>query len=388
MAVSGSRAIVAGVTGHPRPTPPPEANRALPRVARRLRRGIALAVAAALTLIAGTASAAPVEWASASRAAASTAAPTLRDTVLREPARTLLAREATAVWGGAYTTSTGEIVRVFSSDAYAGDTAFNQVRAEAIVQLPHGPELSALTAYFLTFEEMQSICGSQALACYAPRDQTLVALGENAPDGTSAESILAHEYGHHIARNRLNPPWQALDWGTKRWATTMGICPRVRAGEVFPSDPFRYELDPAEGFAEAYRVLTEIKAGRQPEWWGIVDELFFPNAAALAAIEQDVAAPWTQNASLSRSGLVTAAAGARSRTYRIATPLDGIIRVAVRPAATSAVRLTLSAGATVLARGTAPMTTVQTTVCGQRSVSLRVDRVRGAGTFRLAISRP
>jgi hypothetical protein len=34
------------------------------------------------------------------------------------------------------------------------------------------------------------------------------------------------------------------------------------------------------------------------------------------------------------------------------------------------------------------MTSVQTTVCGQRSVTVRVDRVRGAGTFRLAISRP
>jgi hypothetical protein len=34
------------------------------------------------------------------------------------------------------------------------------------------------------------------------------------------------------------------------------------------------------------------------------------------------------------------------------------------------------------------MTTVQATVCGQRSLSVRVDRVRGAGTFRLAVSRP
>jgi hypothetical protein len=383
MPLSGSRATLRRVTGPSRPTPPPAA-RAQPRGAQRFRRGLVIAGAAALGLAAGTANAAPFEGSSTGVAAA----PQLRDTILREPARTALARAATGVWGGSYVTSTGETVRVFSSDAYAVDTSFNQARAEAIVRLPHGAEVAVLTAYFLTFDEMQNVCGSQALACYSPRDQTLIALGENAPDGTSAEAILAHEYGHHVARNRINPPWSALDWGTKRWASTMAICPRVRAREVFPSDPLNYELDPAEGFAEAYRVLTEVRAGRQPEWWGIVDELFYPNAAALTAIEQDVATPWTQNTTIGRPGRVGAAAALRSRTFRVTTPLDGTLRAAVRPAARSAVRLTLSAGSTVLARGSAALANVQTTVCGQRSVAVRVDRLRGAGTFQLTISRP
>ena len=131
-----------------------------------------------------------------------------------------------------------------------------------------------------------------------------------------------------------------------------------------------------------------MRAGREPEWWGIVDELFYPNAAALTAIEQDVATPWTQNTTFVRSGRVGAGAGLRSRTFRVTTPLDGMLRVSVRPAARSAVRLTLSAGSTVLARGSAAITTVQTTVCGQRSVAVRVDRLRGAGAFRLTVSRP
>ena len=380
MVVSASRAMVRAVTGRPHPVP--EASRALPRGARRLRWALGVAAGAVLALGAGTASAAPAER------AGSAAAPTLRDTIVRESSRALLARAAAGVWGGAYTTSTGETVRVFSSDAYAADTSFNQTRAEAIVHLPHGSEVGTVTAFFLTFAEMQSVCGGQALACYSPRDQELYALGEDAPDGTSAASILAHEYGHHLARNRLNPPWQAIDYGTKRWASTLGICPKVRSGEVFPSDPFRYELDPAEGFAEAYRVLTEIRSGRQPEWWGIVDELFFPDAAALAAIERDVAVPWTANATVPRSGRVTAAGAARTRTFTVATPLDGLVRVTVRPPARSALKLTVSAGSTVLARGAAAVPTVQTTVCGQRAITVRVDRVRGAGTFRLAISRP
>jgi hypothetical protein len=62
--------------------------------------------------------------------------------------------------------------------------------------------------------------------------------------------------------------------------------------------------------------------------------------------------------------------------------------VTVRPAAQSAVRMSLSSGSTVLARGNVAVNTVQATVCGQRSVAVRVDRVRGAGPFRLTISRP
>lgn len=383
MSLSGLRATLPGVNGSSRPKPPPAA-RAHPRGASRLRRGLVIAAAAGLTFVGGAANAAPFERAST----AVSAAPKLRDTILRQSGRTLLARSGADVWGGSYVTSTGETVRVFSSDAYAADTSFNQARAEAIVKLPHGAEVGALTAYFLTFDEMQEVCGSRALACYSPRAQTLYALGENAPDGTRAEAILAHEYGHHVARNRINPPWSALDWGTKRWATAMRICPRVRAREVFPSDPLNYELDPAEGFAEAYRVLTEVRAGRQPDWWGIVNELFFPNDAALAAIEQDVATPWLQGTAAARSGRVGAAAALRSRTLPIATPLDGTLRVTVRPPARSAVRLTLSAGSTVLARGSAAITTVQATVCGQRSISAQVVRLRGAGTFRLTISRP
>jgi hypothetical protein len=362
MAISGLRARLVAMTGPARLA--------------------ALVAVALVATFAGTAQAAPAERTSGA------AAPSLRDTILREPVRTLLAREAMDVWGGSYVTSTGETVRVFASDSYAADTSFNQARAEAIARLPHGAELSALTAYFLTFDEMQSVCGRQALACYSPREQTLVSLGENAPDGTSAESIMGHEYGHHVAANRINPPWLALDWGTKRWASAVGICARERSGEVFPGDPFRYELDPAEGFAEAYRVLTEIKAGRPPEWWDIVDRLFYPDAAALAAIEQDVATPWASPPALARSGSVSAARAARTRSFRIPTPLDGTLRVTVRPPARAALRLSLAAGSTVLRQATAGTRTIETTVCGQREVVVRVARVRGAGTFRLAISRP
>jgi hypothetical protein len=353
-------------------------------VGRRSRNGLLAAVAGALVIVAGSASAAPVESTSLSRAQ-----PVFRDTVLRQPARTLLARTATDVWGGTYTTSSGETVRVFASDAYAADTSFNQVRAELIARLPHGRELGGVTAYFLTYGEMQSVCGRQALACYSPRDQTIVTVGEDAPDGTSAESILTHEYGHHVARNRLNPPWVALDWGTKRWASYMNVCARVRSGEIFPGDPLRYELDPAEGFAEAYRVMAERKAGKPLVWWGIVSTLFQPDAAAAAAIERDVVTPWTQPTTISRRGSVAATGAARTRVFRIATPLDGTLRVSVRPPANASLRLSVAVpGGLTLDRAGAGVPTLQTRICGQRTVAIGVERVRGAGAFRLTISRP
>jgi hypothetical protein len=335
-------------------------------------------------LLAGPAEAAPAE-----RTSVSDQPPALRYTVLRAPARTLLAQRVAGIWGGAYTTSTGETVRVFSSDAYAADVSFNQARAETIAHLPHGSELASLTAYFLTVEEMQSVCGGQALACYSPQDQAVVALGEDAPNGTNAESILTHEYGHHLARNRINTPWQALDWGTKRWATYMRICPRERDGEVFPGDALNYELDPAEGFAESYRVMAETRMGKEAVWWGIVDSLFFPDEAARAAVEQDVVAPWTGNTSLARSGRVAAAGAGRVRSFRIATPLDGMLRVTVRPPAKAEVTVSIgTTGGSVLARTGKGVRSIQTTVCGEREVVVRVHRIRGAGRFQLAISRP
>jgi hypothetical protein len=347
-------------------------------------RSLVAAAGGALALLAGTATAAPLE-----RTAATPAAPGLRDTILREPVRTLLFRAAADVWGGTYTTSTGEMVRVFASDAYAPDTSFNQVRAEMIARLPHGSEIRSLTAYFLTFAEMQSVCGRQALACYSPREQTIVTIGEDAPDGTSAESILTHEYGHHVARNRVNPPWTALDWGTKRWASYLNVCARVRGGEMFPGDPLRYELDPAEGFAEAYRVMAEVRAGKPAVWLGIVSTIFQPDAGAAAALERDVLAPWTANTTLTRSGSVTATGAARTRSFRIATPLDGIFRVTVRPPARASLRLSITVpGGEPLGRAAAGVRTVQTRICGQRSVVVGVERARGAGAFRLSMSRP
>ena len=99
--------------------------------------------------------------------------------------------------------------------------------------LPHGKELSAVKVYIAPLTEVAEMCfTTEALGCYG--GQTLVVVGEST-DGIAPSSIATHEYGHHIAANRSNAPWPAIDWGTKRWASMMGICSRVAREWRFPA---------------------------------------------------------------------------------------------------------------------------------------------------------
>lgn len=144
------------------------------------------------------------------------------------------AAPAANAWGGTYTTSRGEAVQVTVSDRYPVDQALAQGWAEYLGSLVHGPELANVTLYVAPYSEVQSVCGFGALACYSRRRQMIIAPRDDFPDGPTAQAIVAHEYGHHVAANRLNPPWDALSYGTKRWASRIGVCSRTEAGMLFP----------------------------------------------------------------------------------------------------------------------------------------------------------
>jgi hypothetical protein len=61
---------------------------------------------------------------------------------------------------------------------------------------------------------------------------------------------------------RTYPPWKALTRGTKRWATYAGACAKTAARRLVPGDErLKYRVNPGEGFAEAFRVLNELRAG-------------------------------------------------------------------------------------------------------------------------------
>ena len=73
---------------------------------------------------------------------------------------TRLAREATTFRGGPIVASTGETVDVRVSDALPAETATPEGWAEFLAGLIHGPELSQLTTYVATFDEVQDVCGT------------------------------------------------------------------------------------------------------------------------------------------------------------------------------------------------------------------------------------
>jgi hypothetical protein len=194
-----------------------------------------------------------------------------------------------------------------------------------------------------------------------------------------------------VAANRLNPPWRAIDWGPKRWASQLGICVRAAAGTAFPGDEGdRYTLNPGEGFAETYRVLNGVSTLVEPDW-PIVDPSFRPDAAALEAARQDVLDPW-RGASTQTIMRRFKRGGARTWTTPIATPLDGDVTVQLSyPGATSFAATAIGADRHVLA-GSAQTGTgrreLSFQVCGTRSFDLRVVRQRGAATVRVRITKP
>jgi hypothetical protein len=312
----------------------------------------------------------------------------IRDTVLRGSAERQLS--AAADWGGTLTASTGESVTIRFSSSYAEDAAVAQRWAEFFASLVHGPELATVDVYLAPLNEVEGICGGDALACYSSDGNLLIAPGEAPSASTSAEAVVTHEYGHHVAASRSDTPWRAVRWGTKRWSSYEHVCARAAAGELFPGaeQGARYAYNPGEAFAEAYRVLNERLSGRPETPWEIVTRSLYPDSTALALLQQDVVDPWAGNATVTAA--TTLSRRARVRTIVFATPLDGMLRVTVRAHARERVRASVlrsSPTRTITINGTTARTG-SSTVCGARTVGVRLTLLRGSGPVTVAVSRP
>jgi hypothetical protein len=288
--------------------------------------------------------------------------------------------------GETYRAATGELVDISVSPSYPTSEAIGQYWADFFAGLLHGDELQHLHALIAPLPEVQALCGSSALGCYG--DNQLVMTGD-AADGFEPEEVARHEYGHHVAFNRANPPWKALEWGPKRWASYAGICARARAGTAYPGDQsFLYRLNPGEAFAESYRLLNDKKSGAVEPLWPIVDRSFYPDEGALRAVEEDVVAPWTADeATVVRRSLW--ATGRRITALRVATPLDGTLIVSLRPA--GSYDLFVVAGGDRL-RPTGRASNVRETrltfqICGQRSLVVLVA-ASAMRRFELVLTRP
>jgi hypothetical protein len=256
----------------------------------------------------------------------------------------------------------------------------NQAAADFIGSLEHGPEISSVKIYFAPPTEVGILCYTQeADGCYFPDTGEIVTVGEDTQWST-VEQVVTHEYGHHLANNRLNDPWPSVAYGPKHWATYEGVCAKEAAGTAFPGDEGEhYFQNPGESFAESFMHLNLSKLGLAEPPWGY-DPMFAPDAGAFAAIEQDVVKPWKDDAVKRWSGRFTRRG--QSKTFTFKTPLDGVFASQLRGPRRSSLRLS---GPTEIKRMSSTLSAAL--VCGQRTVSVRV--VAGsAGRFTAAVAVP
>lgn len=300
-----------------------------------------------------------------------------------------LAQAPSGFSGGPVTASDGEQVSIYvQNELAAADPATAQRWADMVTSLVHGPEIATIQIYVATLDVVQQTCGVRALGCYG--SNRLIAMASDQP-GVTARAVLTHEYGHHVAHSSDNTPWAAVDYGPKRWSTVVGVCSRTASGELAPGDEgSRYTLNPGEAFAEDYRVLNERRLGLPETFWGVVDQRFYPDQATLDAVALDVTSPWRGPT----TGTLTSSFTPRAtgRGFRIATPLDGTFRVTLTspPNTRFTLRVVDPSSGKELGSSTAAgrVRTVETNVCGQRTLQVQVKRQRGAGSFSLTVAKP
>lgn len=287
-------------------------------------------------------------------------------------------------WGGSYPTgdSRGTFVRIQLSDLYPVDQALPQGWATYLGTLVHGPELAQLTLDLIPLSSVQSICGGQALACYDPQRQEIYASPDDQLNEPPAREVVTHEYGHHVANNNNDAPWPALDFGTKRWSSYENICAKSAAGTASPGDEgTHYFQNSGEAFAESYRVLNLQKQGQANIGWEIVDRSFYPDPAALTALEQDITTPWAGPTATKLHGSFGSGV---VRTFRVQTQLDGSFTARLVSPTKAKMQLALYNGSTLVERGA----DIYYEICGQRTLTLKVQRLSGRGAFTVNISKP
>jgi hypothetical protein len=315
--------------------------------------------------------------------------------VVREAPGAAGARIAATASSARYSLNDGSgdsiAVDVSAACAEQCDAADPQAIANFIGTLIHGPEVNLLTVQLDTPFQLGFDCGFEAQSCYFGGENKIVLNGDAdlAPDSASREFVLAHEYGHHVAQHRALPPpfLAAIDWGTERWASAVGVCEGSRDGAFFPGDDgSHYYEDPGEAFAESFAFNRFPEAAVAWAWAPALQ----PTPASLRALRRDVLRPWLGRHSFTVSGRVPRN-GAIVQEFR--TPFDG--KVSIGPVGGRKLGYELlirnRSGETLRSsrQGVSSGQRLDYTVCGQSRLRVAVRALGRAGKpFTLTIQRP
>lgn len=294
-------------------------------------------------------------------------------------------------WGGKFTTASGVTFRLYATESYPVDPGWLQRWAEWVdVHLYHGSELGTLTIVFAKPAEVERMCGERALGCYSSASSTIVTPGEDPGGGRDMETVLAHEYGHHVAANRVNPPWSASAYGPKRWATYKHVCQRVAEGRAFPGDEgANYSANPGEAWAQTYATAVQTLQSWPDASWPSVgpwtyDIVFFPDQQSLVLAREDATTPWTASATRTRTWTGRFTSGRRTVTKRLAATYDGTLSATVVKPFGGRLALREASTGKLLARSGMNLSY---TICGERQLTLTITGEPGQ-SYRVTAGVP
>lgn len=306
-------------------------------------------------------------------------------------------------------------IRVAST--YFGTTEIQSV-VNVLAGLRHGPELSQLSVYIASPEEIVQTCGATVVACYLPAQKRMIVSGiDRRIAGVPRDFAIAHEYGHHVANSQTGDG-SALVRGTLRWATHQKVCQYTRARKLFPGDQGAHYFDnPEEAFAQSFALLSIPHANVSWQY----SPLLRPTRASQAKLRADLARPWTGPSALGWSGEVEGAppaeavsrpvtVGSGSRRIgidasrevgprpwvakrRLRAPLDGKIDVSLSAPQGVAYRVVLRDAITRRALAHAATDEAGSgnfsfPNCGHHALRLEVRSLHGGGPFTATIVRP
>jgi hypothetical protein len=290
----------------------------------------------------------------------------------------------------AYAAPDGTTVSVRFADGYTENPDTAQTYVNFLGSLPHGTELGELKVLLAPPAEVQQTCGGVdgVLACYDNTSHEMVVPGEQtqSDSGVTTSYVVTHEYGHHVASFRSNPPFSAIDFGPKFWASYEKVCDRVLSGRLVPgAEGEFYAANPGESWAETYARLTYPN-----EAWHFTN-LLKPDAGALAAARRDVLAPWIAPATQTFTGRFTGA-GPDGKRFLFPLTLDGTLKIRLHGPNSARYDLRVSSLGKTRGETTGKAARDQIswqTACRQRrneTVAVRVLRRGGTGAFSVTVT--